>query len=88
MIAWDYGLQSVGDQELFDMLPSIFKSWMQKGGMVKGPRWFSWNDEASAQVQEFSASRMVLEWYLASEGLPSPDDDPVHASSAGVNPVA
>jgi len=81
-IAWDYGLQSVGDQELFDMLPTILKSWMQKGGVVKGSRWFSWNEQASAQLQEFSASRMVLEWYLASERLPSPDDDPVHASSA------
>ena len=31
-IAWDYGLQNVGDQELFDMLPEILNSFMHKGG--------------------------------------------------------
>lgn len=59
-IAWDYGLENVGDQELFDMLPTILKSFMQKGGVVKGSRWFSWNEQAAAQLQEFSAARMVV----------------------------
>ena len=78
-IAWDYGLQNVGDQELFEMLPEIL---MHKGVVVKGSRWFSWNEQAGSQLKEFSACRMVLEWYLASEGLPSPDDEVVHAGSA------
>ena len=48
------------------------RSWKVKGGCTKPSRWFSWNEAAAENLSEFTASRMVLEWYLGSEQ--GPDD--------------
>ena len=60
------------DEELWDALPEKLQSYAHKLGLVKSGRWFSLNEQGAAQMKEFTASRMILEWYLQLEE--GPDD--------------
>ena len=65
-------MPDASDQEVWDALPLKMASYSNKLGLVKSGRWFSLNEQGHLQMQEFTASRMVLEYYLQPEE--SPDD--------------
>ena len=48
-------------QQLFDNLPAIARSFVNVLSMSKLGRWFSWQDCAHEQLPEFFASKMLLE---------------------------
>ena len=55
------------DHDLWRALPEKMTSWRIKGSCTEPSRWFSWNEAAAVNLSEFTASRMVLEWYLGSD---------------------
>ena len=65
-------MTGASDHDLWTALPEKMRSWKVKGGCTRPSRWFSWNEAAAENLSEFTASRMVLEWYLGSEQ--GPDD--------------
>ena len=65
-------MTGASDHDLWTALPEKMRSWKVKGGCTKPSRWFSWNEAAAENLSEFTASRMVLVWYLGSEQ--GPDD--------------
>ena len=71
-VAWEFNMCDASDEELWDALPDKLESYARKLGLVKSGRWFSLNEQGAAQMKEFTASRMILEWYLQSEE--GPDD--------------
>ena len=73
-IACDFGMSNCTDQEVWNSLSDNLKSWRVKLGLPKASRWFSYNEQAAEQVCEFWASRMIMEWSLASENVESPEE--------------
>ena len=71
-VAREFNMRDASDEELWDALPDKLESYARKLGLVKSGRWFSLNEQGAAQMKEFTASRMILEWYLQSEE--GPDD--------------
>ena len=59
--------QGIADHALWTALPEKMTTWRHRGCFTKQSRWFSWNGTATESVPEFTASRMVLEVYLACE---------------------
>ena len=48
-------------QEVFDNLPAIARSFVNVLSMSKLGRWFSWEDCAQEQLPDFYAAKMLLE---------------------------
>lgn len=72
-IACDFQMIGATDSEIWSALVEKMTSWVRKSGLAKSSRWFSWNEQASVQLQEWWASRMVLEFYLG-ETCPLPEE--------------
>ena len=69
---------------IFEALPVICKSFVQKLSFPKNSRWLAWNECAEQYLPEFYASRMLLEWYLDSaDGIKDPDVDPLASLREG-----
>lgn len=51
-------------------------SWVNKSGLPKPSRWFSWVEASDYQLTEFWGSRMILKTYLESplRDLPIPEE--------------
>ena len=63
-IAFDFNMLGATDHEIWEMIPSKLQSFRLKGGLAKQSRWFSWNEQAAVQLQEFHAAKMLFEWYF------------------------
>ena len=69
---------------IFEALPVICKSFVQKLSFPKNSRWLAWNECAEQYLPEFYAARMLLEWYLDSaDGIKDPDEDPLASLREG-----
>lgn len=86
-IAFGYNVpcNTMSDQAaIFDALPVICKSFVQKLSFPKQSRWLAWNECAEQYLPEFYAARMLLEWYLDSaNGRKDPDEDPLGSLREG-----
>ncbi|CAK9004508.1 Uncharacterized protein SCF082_LOCUS8216 [Durusdinium trenchii] len=75
-IACDFGIPLCSEEDkraVWEALPEMLTSFVNKGSLPKSGRWFSFHDVGLEQMREWWATRMVLGVYLDCEEAINPD---------------